>query len=145
MKCKTILICIFVLCIIVGIFILVFYIESFSKIFENDDTNACALNLKDVKQITCRFKEYDIMEIRDIKDIQSNPESVTPIEIIYIIFATGFIVTEVLHNEEYRKKIFKIIAIINDTKKDGYLTRLIKYFFANFSFMKNIKVLGTKL
>ncbi|KAF9760794.1 hypothetical protein NGRA_3021 [Nosema granulosis] len=119
----------------VSIFPYLIYINSesykqFNEIFEGKENVLCAFNTKNLKQIKCRFKETEIMKMRDTREILYIPGNITDYEQAYSIFVSGLIFTEGIHNSKFRNAMVDVISSMIDSS-DHYLPFAIKYTFLN--------------
>ncbi|KAF9763462.1 hypothetical protein NGRA_1255 [Nosema granulosis] len=100
-----------------GIYYRFFFNDKSPDVSNENENYIIALDLKDMKQIKSRFKESDIMNIRDIKTIVNYPESMSTTELAHACFMAGVIGTEFIHNESYR---FSMIEVLLSMLESNY-------------------------
>ncbi|KAF9758213.1 hypothetical protein NGRA_3236 [Nosema granulosis] len=100
-----------------GIYYRFFFNDKSPDVSNENENYIIALDLKDMKQIKSRFKESDIMNIRDIKTIVNYPESMSTTELAHCFFMAGVIGTEFINNESYR---FSMIEVLLSMLESNY-------------------------
>ncbi|KAF9763079.1 hypothetical protein NGRA_1518 [Nosema granulosis] len=121
MNKTIILICFLIYCMAVGIIGYLIYkgSKSSKEFVDHNEFLICSFNAQDLEQIDCRFKESDIMEMKDIKTI-SDPAKLTNNELAYFLFISWFIFTEVIQNDQSRNAMVDVVSSMIDSS-DRYL------------------------